>query len=43
MTYSLVIERQKLRDKIRLAKRLGYHDDVAHWQTQLENLKGEDE
>ncbi|AXH44188.1 hypothetical protein SEA_GOCRAZY_50 [Arthrobacter phage GoCrazy] len=43
MTYQLVIERQKLREKIRLAKQLGFHDDVAHWQTQLDNLKGDED
>jgi hypothetical protein len=35
-TYNDVIERQNLRQKIALAKRLGFYDDVAHWTVKLE-------
>jgi len=41
-TYSDVIERQNLRTKIDLAKRLGFHDDVAHWTVKLEELNKEE-
>jgi hypothetical protein len=34
-TYNDVIERQRLRNMIDLANRLGYHDDVAHWTAKL--------
>jgi hypothetical protein len=42
-TYSDVIERQNLRTKIDLAKRLGFHDDVAHWTNELNNLINKEE
>jgi hypothetical protein len=35
-TYEDVVVRQNLRQKIDLAKRLGFHDDVAHWTVKLE-------
>lgn len=34
-TYEDVIKRQELRTKIDLAKRLGFHDDVAYWTAEL--------
>lgn len=40
--YTDVIERQNLRRKIDLAKRLGFHDDVAHWTVMLENTTQEE-
>lgn len=39
-TYSDVVERQNLRDKIRLANELGFHDDVAYWESELKKLEG---
>ena len=41
-TYSDVLERQNLREKIDLAKRLGFHDDVAHWTMKLEKTEKKD-
>jgi len=41
-TYSDVLERQSLRQKIDLAKRLGFHDDVAHWTIKLEETEKTD-
>lgn len=38
LTYAKVIERQNIRDKIRLAKKLGFHDDVKHWESELKKL-----
>jgi hypothetical protein len=38
-TYNDVIERQNLRTKIDLAKRLGFHDDVAYWTQKLEETE----
>lgn len=35
-TYSDVMVRQNLRQKITLATQLGFHDDVAHWTNELE-------
>lgn len=34
-TYSDVMVRQNLRQKISLAQQLGFHDDVSHWQQEL--------
>lgn len=40
-TYSDVMIRQDLREKINLAKSLGFYDDVAHWESELKNLTSE--
>ncbi len=40
--YSDVIERQNLRTKIDLAKRLGFHDDVVYWTLKLEEITQEE-
>jgi hypothetical protein len=38
-TYTDVVTRQNLRQKIDLAKQLGFHDDVAHWTQELEKTE----
>lgn len=38
-TYSDVMVRQNLRQKLALAKQLGFHDDVAHWQQELDKTE----
>ena len=38
-TYGDVMTRQQLREKIRLAKKLRFYDDVAHWELELKKLE----
>lgn len=41
-TYADVMTRQELRTKIDLAKRLGFHDDVAYWTNELEKTNNKE-
>ena len=42
-TYHDVLERQNLRQKINLAKQLGFHDDVAYWSAKLDAITNSEE